>query len=955
MCVPATTATDPAAPVVELSAVMQELLLSDDSGLLSIAWAQANLDAITGAVSGVTLLPLEDVLVEVVDDPFSTSAIIIRLLLLHIDQAVFQPGDPALEVFVSALVDELVARGAEVPAALPSATASTGISQLFEALEVPLAALPAPTTTASSSSVPEEKCLDAPLVPFGVDHSHCVGLASGATCEAICQDGTTWPPAAGPIECSSGNWEVPAACIYDIATLGATSEPIATYITSAVLWVILVDVQGLGFTSVDDALHFVANVASMALVAPRAQILAEVGPSLGRRLQQGAGLVQLRLWLLDLPLSALDDQVQLATSFFASLLEELRALGLNEPSAGWPVMLQLETPVFIEAMTVAEPLWVVVTDWSSCDESCGSGTRARDVRCATVDPVVCELGASDLPASVESCEDFSDCGFCPFGGEACILQLVLFIGLLAVILILVCCCAFFAWHVHRTLQPPTKGARTIHLRDEDGAPLREPSGPATPASEAGGGQQVAVLDTITATFQVIQPENPEDGSGDGKVHVKWDYDEQQVEQWFEHERNLSLQKAAGQQLRPLQEDEFDDLVEEQPLCLLASTHTGARHSAGPMGLLELGGGLTAPPAYRSGTLAEYFSNTHQSWTPCRVEVVMGEAAASGDNAGAAHHTVQYNAVVWGRQILDVHLDSLRPLFRVGELVEVFYWEEAAWLPARVSRAGYLHTSVDIEACSLCPMGEYLDRVAHQRLRRRYPAGSRVLVYRGQGLVPGWCEARVHETAGDGCNLRSLFAQPAEHPRPGGVGGGGQHRLHGRRRWLPDTPGRSMWSRGYNIRRNAVDRSTSRSTLGDDDTRIPITHGLWTSVPIVAASLGSAARPDSVRPASAPKDRESMVEFVPSFLVSRIQKSPFSREARAAASREPDLPELMSYVQPATPPDTEIVPVLRPTTPPLGNQASQLRAVAASNGGKTHSGHARPAGGGGSRSAAIRHL
>lgn len=158
------------------------------------------------------------------------------------------------------------------------------------------------------------------------------------------------------------------------------------------------------------------------------------------------------------------------------------------------------------------------------------------------------------------------------------------------------------------------------------------------------------------------------------------------------------------------------------------------------------------PAYADGQSVEYFSHTHQQWMVGVVHV-----QSQGDGVHGTGATCIFNVRIHHRAQLrpDVALDSLRPSFKPGDLVEVYTRRYGgSCIPAVIAReqptastlVGY-HVELEHEGM--------LKNIPAYRLRRRFPAGSRVEVYRG--IAQGWCAARVHGSAisADGCGAQEV--------------------------------------------------------------------------------------------------------------------------------------------------------------------------------------------------------
>jgi len=105
----------------------------------------------------------------------------------------------------------------------------------------------------------------------------------------------------------------------------------------------------------------------------------------------------------------------------------------------------------------------------------------------------------------------------------------------------------------------------------------------------------------------------------------------------------------------------------------------------------------------------------------------------------------------------VPLNCLRPLFQGEALVEVFGHRngEVQCFPAVVTPGQARAATLTGYQVQVDGTGEVLSNIPAARLRSRFPASSKVEVYRGQ--VVGWREARVHAEAAsfDGCGAQDL--------------------------------------------------------------------------------------------------------------------------------------------------------------------------------------------------------
>lgn len=162
------------------------------------------------------------------------------------------------------------------------------------------------------------------------------------------------------------------------------------------------------------------------------------------------------------------------------------------------------------------------------------------------------------------------------------------------------------------------------------------------------------------------------------------------------------------------------------------------------------------PIYEDSERIEYFSVTHQLWMTGTLHV----ETRSGEGDPLESFICYSVALTNGQLREDVGLDVLRRPFAPGELVELSSGQKAGLRLAAViapdqssipSMLGY-HVFLDGTIQSF-------DRIPLLRLKRRFPAGRYVEVYRG--AQTGWQMAKVHAiSSADGCKAEMLPAPPA---------------------------------------------------------------------------------------------------------------------------------------------------------------------------------------------------
>lgn len=158
------------------------------------------------------------------------------------------------------------------------------------------------------------------------------------------------------------------------------------------------------------------------------------------------------------------------------------------------------------------------------------------------------------------------------------------------------------------------------------------------------------------------------------------------------------------------------------------------------------------PAYDDGQQIAYFSRTHQQWMCGTIE-----SEVCSNNVGSPRLRVSNNVTIsqGGQFRADVGLDALRAPFRPGELVEVFSGRrDGIRLAARISAEQRPAPSVVGYQVQVDGSGEVFTNVPPLRLKRRFPRGQLVEVYRGPEL--GWQSGQVHQAASmDGCEAEIL--------------------------------------------------------------------------------------------------------------------------------------------------------------------------------------------------------
>jgi hypothetical protein len=262
--------------------------------------------------------------------------------------------------------------------------------------------------------------------------------------------------------------------------------------------------------------------------------------------------------------------------------------------------------------------------------------------------------------------------------------------------------------------------------------------------------------------------SPKSANDDGKTHVIWDTDVPKVQAWFESAKDRDL---ADVDLELGEADEMSDEgftpqnsvpASESGSCNLSDGGMTPRNMAVVVRRHQRDDIQRGPHApYMDGASVEYFSSTNQRWMAGVIKLQASEGCAIVEEL---HLHVQLSQRSQFRA--DVTLDNVRPILEPNELVEVLVEEEdlegglaCRYLPAFVAGkqskgASILGYHVQVETT-----GQVLRNVPAIRLRRRFPAGARVEIFRVPSL--GWCEGSVHGEIGtsDGCGNEGFSPLP----------------------------------------------------------------------------------------------------------------------------------------------------------------------------------------------------
>lgn len=272
-----------------------------------------------------------------------------------------------------------------------------------------------------------------------------------------------------------------------------------------------------------------------------------------------------------------------------------------------------------------------------------------------------------------------------------------------------CCCLW---------RRPRKGRRTIIMQR-----------PATRETVA-----TSVKEKIQANYEV------KEGSLDGKVHVVWEFPEKDVQKAFQrlaHEASIHLEYNDDHDKEDAESHSSPSLAQEEKEHWMPSKNSVA----------------IAGTAYENGQEAQYFSARNMKWLRCTVDV---------KEVPDPVERLRYDVRVGSQVFEKVPLNCLRQPLVASGLVE--YLLHGTWVPAQITTSPHVLSyflfcyTVKVDPGDHPSAGRTFERVAPESLRHRFPAGSRVRVFRPHGRTICWQEGVVHASAGTGCNLA-----PSEDP------------------------------------------------------------------------------------------------------------------------------------------------------------------------------------------------
>jgi len=610
-------------------------------------------------------------------------------------------------------------------------------------------------TTTTAALAP---CSGTPEVLFAKDVSMCAGSAHGSICAVSCKADHAL---SGDVVCDNGRWHVSAVC--QLANAGSVADTVEVPVMVFSLEFAFGPESEFDYEWAQQNKDVLVAAFARALGVDKAQIIIEISGS-QRRLQflqaseqHSSGAFRVKATVALGPESSKtnadevlrsfiggnsSDASEGAQGFITALQDEFQERSMSgREGLSSMVVTATEAPRYIERFTLPVATWLVGT-WSSCSRACGQSSSKRGLSCFAVDVESgsCEQQAGPQPLSEEMCEDYSSCPFemmCPLGqgnkSFSCPAQSATVCGLVALPFLICLLCVVRC--VRRKLRPPQKGQRFIApvnaavsfnvIRpqvDAEGNPIEAAK---VDQDVEGGEDEGHPSRTMFG--------GPLRAEGDAKTRVVWNIDVEKVQEWFEAQRAK------------------DNLSED------ADTDAGHSISTGELSLCGENTNDSTPedsqlqpvplPAYVDGQIVEYYSNTNHQWTAgtVNVDVTTGNVLL---NVRVGH----------GAQVRPaVPLNCLRPLFQGEALVEVFGHRngEVQCFPAVVTPGQARAATLTGYQVQVDGTGEVLSNIPAARLRSRFPASSKVEVYRGQ--VVGWREARVHAEAAsfDGCGAQDL--------------------------------------------------------------------------------------------------------------------------------------------------------------------------------------------------------
>jgi len=285
-----------------------------------------------------------------------------------------------------------------------------------------------------------------------------------------------------------------------------------------------------------------------------------------------------------------------------------------------------------------------------------------------------------------------------------------------------------------------------------------------------------------ARFHVVEDGQKDD---DGKIHVVWDVDMNRVENYFKQGNPTSAQQEeqdnpssstrteegeSSDQIPSENRNEVEGVQVVPPSQERVQSSWSMAKDSQDAGFLDnlmnaVDDAVTKLPLILpDGAAVEYYSATHKRWLAGDLKVQV-----RGEDSTEVVYNVRIKAGSSHQLRMDVQPNSFRAPLRDGEKVDV-YTGENGWLPGVVVRShrpllhGY---GVTLDSFSTDGAGAISGAgspsrtrtVAPARVRRRFLAGDKVMLYKGPAF--GWEQVIVDDEASpDQAQLAELSVMTA---------------------------------------------------------------------------------------------------------------------------------------------------------------------------------------------------
>mmetsp|Transcript_7217 Transcript_7217/g.15726 ORF Transcript_7217/g.15726 Transcript_7217/m.15726 type:complete len:1139 (-) Transcript_7217:190-3606(-) len=629
---------------------------------------------------------------------------------------------------------------------------------------------------ATPSCETRSNCDHPPPLKNGGDNSQCVDSSAGYNCPATCQPLYYYT---GQITCLGTFWLLGGLCVpEDINTVSRRA------VTAFFAVLSQPPPDATDATSVMDyewAVQNTEGIESMFIESLQYQTISlDIIPlsevEVRRRLQDSTSsepvgfTLKVGIYLDDAGIPTPQSEIDSLSAAFQNLLgitSEYRDLNDEldggfflqalvqsgqSPPATSAIIYVYQVPTLVSDFPFAATGEWITEAWGECDNTCGDGYKARQVRCSLNVSAYC---SGPMPENSTTCEGEDGCpseALCPLGQDdvPCHTQLIVGVAFLAVCVCACVCCMCFLLKLRR----PRKGTvkiRTVHGRPK---PLRwaekQPGDPPYPeGGMAAGENETAGQENNPGALQA-----KEMYESAGKRHIKWDVDVSELQLWLGPTVEDD-EKAGPEEVGPKIELPLLAEAAEEPLPSQSSRLDLPDVPDVPVVPAAHNESILGPDAqlpYKQGAHVEYFSKTTQRWLPAVVEsaFVIDRPSEQAASAASGVGRVVYDVRVGQEQLRhEVSLDMLRFPFSVKEPVDAFSEASGKWISVVISGAIMSSTSAGYQV--RVPNGPEALSMPAVLLRRRFPAGSRIQLYRG--LQRGWVSATVHAAASAGPGKR----------------------------------------------------------------------------------------------------------------------------------------------------------------------------------------------------------